>query len=102
MAGKFGIYTIKAKTYSYNELGLDKSYSTYKFVLYYTVFHIFAIPVFPVDKEWKVKSISTNTQVPTDSNVRTKINLITLRRNPPFWSFALPIVLFLALVVFVG
>ncbi|WP_282079758.1 hypothetical protein [Aquimarina algiphila] len=83
----FGTHSIRIKTYTYKELGLDEKYNGLKFQLYQNFFFIFFIPVFPITKFWKVKNSLTNKEVGTDAELRTQLNLVTARKKTPYWAY---------------
>jgi len=107
MVIRFGTYGLKIKTINYQELGLDEQYKHLSFQLYQRVFHLMYIPIFPVDKHWKITDNRTKVFITeTDAALRTQLNLKLLKTRSPIWSFsgaailALPIILALIWVLY--
>ena len=59
MRYKFGIYSIKIKSYTNKDLDLSDDYKHLRFDLYQKMFHILFIPIFPDEKKWKVIDTAT-------------------------------------------
>ena len=97
---KFGTYSLKIKSYTAHELNLDDSYKNFTFQIYQKVFHFWFIPIFPVEKHWKIKDKQTNLELAeTDATMRSAIDLKMLKRRSPVWSFTGSIVLAIPLII---
>lgn len=103
---RVGTFSIKIKTYNSKELELGSDYQDINFQLYQKVFYIFFIPVLPLDKFWKVKNVRTNENISMSAELRTKLNLVALKKKNPVWSYmgsvilSAPIVFFLVILMF--
>ncbi len=104
MSFKIGTYSIKIKTYTDKDIGFDdnKKYSNLIFQLYQKVFHIYFVPIFPTEKFWKIKNIVTNKDAETDPLLRTRLNLIELKKKSPFWSYSGSMILSLPIILLIG
>ena len=87
MIYKFGLYSIKIKSYTNKDLDLSDDYKHLKFDLYQKIFHILFIPIFPDEKEWKVIDTTTNKIAVTNPKIRTKLNIKALKKRNPILSY---------------
>ncbi|SHI47929.1 hypothetical protein [Pseudozobellia thermophila] len=97
-----GTYTIKIKTYSAKDLGVEGEYDGITFNLYQKVFFLFLIPTWPIDSYWKIKKNNTSESFISDPELRTKLNLIELKRKPPFWAYIGTILLSTPILLLIG
>ncbi len=85
---KLGSYSLKIKSFTPKELGLTDISENLKFNLYQKVFHLWYIPIFPVDKHWKIIDSTTKKEVvETDAVMRSAIDLQMLKKRSPVWSY---------------
>ncbi|WP_422859191.1 hypothetical protein ACOKFD_18080 [Flagellimonas sp. S174] len=104
---RLGSYSLKIKSYTAQELGLRDISENLIFTIYQKVFHLWYIPIFPVEKHWKVLDGATKKEV-TDTNpaMRSALDLKTLKKRSPFWSYtglivvALPVLFLLGYVIY--
>lgn len=99
---KIGTASLKIKTYNNKELGLDNSYEDISFNLYQKFFFILFIPVLPMDKFWKVKNRKTNEFITTNAELRTKLNIIALKKKNPLWTYLGTIIVLAPFIYFLG
>ncbi|NER15685.1 hypothetical protein [Spongiivirga citrea] len=105
MRVRLGRYSIKRKTYSYTDLGLNEAYKNMLFKFYVQVFHLWYIPILPVGKFWVVVDRDTKKEVVLNPEVRTILNLKELKSRYPFWSYigafiiSLPVLFLIGLLV---
>lgn len=97
-----GTYSIKIKTYSAKDLGVEGEYDGITFNLYQKVFFLFLIPTWPIDNYWKIKKNNTSESFVSDPELRTKLNLIELKRKTPFWAYIGTILLSMPILLMVG
>ena len=102
MVFSIGTYSILIESYTYKDLELDESYANTKFDLYQRVFYILYLPIKPTEKYWKVRDRETNKEVTTNPEIRTKLNLIALKRRSPIWSYLGMIFLSSFFLLFLG
>ncbi|WP_420602567.1 hypothetical protein [Flagellimonas sp.] len=99
---KLGTYSLKIKSFSAGELGL-KGAENLSFNIYQKVFHFWYIPIFPVEKHWKIKDKETKKEfADTTPEMRSAINLKMLKKRSPIWSYAGSIVLALPILFLLG
>ncbi|MEX0315887.1 MAG: hypothetical protein AB3N18_17035 [Allomuricauda sp.] len=99
---KLGTYSLKIKSYSSEDLNL-KDAEKLTFHIYQKVFHFWYIPIFPVEKHWKIKDKGTNKEVEdTTPEMRSAINLKMLKKRSPIWSYSGSIVLALPIIFLLG
>ncbi|WP_397362246.1 hypothetical protein [Olleya sp. R77988] len=88
MRFRIGAYSVRLKTYNSNDLSLPEKYNHLKFQLYQKVFYILFIPVLPIELFWKIKDANTNKEASSDAELRTKLNLFSLNKKSPFWTYS--------------
>ncbi len=100
MRFKFGTYSLKIKTYNSSELGIEKEHPNLDFTIRQKIFHFWFIPLFPVDKFWKVKRSDTGEEVlETTPKMRNAIDLKVLKQKSPIWSYSGSIVIAIPLLL---
>jgi len=100
---KFGTYSVKIKSYTSKELGIENEHPDLEFTIRQKVFHFWFIPLFPVDKFWVAKHSGTKEELQeTTPKMRNAIDLKILRQRSPFWSYSGVLVLALPVVVLAG
>ncbi|PRX57939.1 hypothetical protein [Flagellimonas meridianipacifica] len=104
---RLGSYSLKIKSYTAQELGLKNVSEKLIFNVYQKVFHIWYVPIFPVEKHWKILDGTTKKEVEeTNSAMRSALDLKMLKKRSPFWSYtgliivALPVLFLLGYVVY--
>ncbi len=104
---KFGTYSRKIKSFSAREVGLDSTHNHLIFDIRQKVFHIWFLPLFPVEKTWKVADKTTGKEIlETTPKMRSAIDLKLLKQKSPIWSYtglliiALPILFVLGVVIY--
>lgn len=99
---KFGTYSFKIKSYSVQDLGLY-GVENFTFNIYQKVFHFMYIPIFPVEKHWKIKDRETKKEVvDTTPEIRTAINMKMLKNRSPIWSYSGTLILSLPILFLLG
>lgn len=100
---KLGTYSLKIKSFTAQELGLEPSSKDLLFTIYQKVFHFWYIPIFPVEKHWKAKEVSTGKEITaTTPKMRSAIDLQMLKKKSPIWSYSGSLILFLPILVVLG
>ena len=100
---KFGTYSVKIKTFSSKELGIEHEHPGLEFNIRQKVFHFWFIPLCPVDKFWVAKRSDTKAVVEeTTPKMRNAIDMKVLKQRSPFWSYSGVLVLALPLVALAG
>lgn len=100
---KLGTYSLKIKSFTAQELGLDTSSKELSFIIYQKVFHFWYIPIFPVEKHWKIKEVSTGKEITeTTPKMRSAIDLQLLKKKSPIWSYSGSVILFLPILLVLG
>mgnify|MGYP000023111474 CR=1 FL=1 len=95
----FGSYLSKIKTYELEDLNIsEEEYSDYTFIAYVKVFHLIGIPLFPLDKTWKIRNHFGNIIDITDTTLRHKLNLVLLKMKYPLWTYFGSVVLALPFI----
>lgn len=92
----FGTYSIKQKSYSYEDLGIkDVGNEIVSIEVRQKMFHVFWIPVFPVGKVYAFRKNNTLYELPEQL-----IELIKSKEKIPvaWYSFALPILVMIGLL----
>ena len=104
---KLGAYSLKIKSYTAQELGLPDVSEKLIFNVYQKVFHIWYVPIFPVEKHWKILDGTTKKEVKeTTPAMRSALDLKMIKKRSPLWSYtgvaivALPVLALLIYVVY--
>ncbi len=104
---KFGTYSRNIKTYSAREIGLDQEHAQMSFTIRQKVFHVWYLPLFPIEKTWKVADKTTGNEIlETSPKIRSAIDLKLLKQRTPIWSYtglliiALPVLFVLGVVIY--
>ena len=97
-----GTYSLKIKTFTNKEINLGAEYHDSQFNLYQKVFYILFIPIFPVEKFWVVKNTITGKEQLTTADLRTKLNLVELKRKSPLWTYTGLIILSISFLFLIG
>jgi len=104
---RFGTYSKTIKTLDAKSLNLPEEHNNYVFKVMQKVFHLWYIPIFPVDKYWKIADRHTGKEaIPEDPIVRNAINLRTLKTKTPLWAYTgtgillIPVLLLLGLIIY--
>lgn len=100
---RLGTYSIKIKSYSANELGLDTLSNDLVFNVYQKIFHFWYIPIFPAEKNAIIKKkASGNIFLDSTPEMRTALNLKLLKTKSPLWSYIGVIILCIPLLIILG
>lgn len=98
----FGTHSIRIKTYTHRDIGVDDSYSHLTFQLYQTFFFIFFIPVFPTYRYWKAIHTSTREEVGADTEIYAHLDAIEAKKKEPLWTYLGTFVILTPFLLIVG
>lgn len=86
---RFGTYSLKIKSYLANEIGLNQEHAHMTFIIFQKVFHFWYLPIFPVEKFWKIKDIKNGNEITeTTPKIRSAIDLKLMKQRAPLWSYS--------------
>ncbi len=103
MGIKLGSYSLKIKTFTAQELRLENVPGNLDFNIYQKVFHLWYIPVFPVEKHWKILDRTTKKEIEeTTASMRSALDMKMLKKRSPVWSYSGLLILALPVLVLIG